>query len=178
MTLTISSWNAITTDNFKAGGVNVDLTNFNCWEEIKTFLEKKGFDLNGDDEELCITDTTFGAMFSAELEYLNVERVVNAIYKSGVMEEYYYERVAKAFCEALSFEEWIDLVEEKEDDWSEDISLWPKDKEDFGREYFSGVYYNLPDEVTEYIDYERYATDILYNGGFHETSEYIIEINC
>lgn len=177
MTLTISSWNAITTDNFKAGGVDVDLTNFNCWEEIKTFLEKRGFDLNGDDEELCITDTTFGAMFSAELEYLNVERVVNAIYKSGVMEEYYYERVAKAFCEAQSFEEWIDLVEKKEDDWSEDITLWPKDKEDFGREYFSGVYYNVPDEISEYIDYERYATDILYNGGFHETSEYIVEIN-
>ncbi len=176
MTLTISSWNAITTDNFKAGGVNVDLTNFNCWEDVKTFLEKKEFDLNGDDEELCITDTTFGAMFSAELEYLNVERVVNAIYRSGVLEEYYYERLTKAFCQAQNFEEWLGLVEAKGENWHEELRLWPKDLVDFGREHFDEVEDSLPDHLECYFDYTRYAEDLLTNGQFYEVEDYIIEI--
>lgn len=176
MTLTISSWNAITTDNFKADGVNVDLTNFNCWEEVKAFLEKKEFDLEGDDEELCITDTTFGAMFNAELEYLNVERVVNAIYKSEVMEEYYYERLTKAFCEAQSFEEWLERVEKYGENWCDDMRLWPKDYEDFGREHLSDCEDSLPDYLEHYFDYVRYAEDLLTNGQFYEVDDYIIEI--
>ena len=176
MTITISSWNAITTDNWKADGLDVSLADFNCWEDIKTYLEKKGFDLEGDDEELCIVDTTFGAMFDENIDRYNVERVVKAIYDSNVMTEYYLERLTKAFCQAQNFEEWLERVEKYGETWCDDMRLWPKDYEDFGREHFDEGEYSLPSHLEHYFDYVRYAEDLLTNGQFYEVEDYIIEI--
>ncbi len=176
MTLTISSWNAITTDNYKASGLDVNLADFNCWEDIQTYLEKKGFDLEGDDEELCIIDTTFGALFDEDIERFNVGRVVKAIYDSNVMTEYYLERLTKAFCQAQNFEEWLERVEKYGEAWCDDMRLWPKDYEDFGREHFDEAEDSLPDHLEHYFDYTRYAEDLLTNGQFYEVEDYIIEI--
>jgi hypothetical protein len=176
MTITISSWNAITTDNYKASGIDVDLTDFSCWEYVKAYLEKKGFDLEGDDEELCIIDTTFGALFDEDIERFNVERVVKAIYDSKIMYEYYLERLTKAFCQAQNFEEWLERVEKYGEAWYDDMRLWPKDYEDFGREHFSDCEDSLPSHLECYFDYTRYAEDLLTNGQFYEVEDYIIEI--
>lgn len=176
MTITISSWNAITTDNYKASGIDVDLTDFSCWEYVKAYLEKKGFDLEGDDEELCIIDTTFGDLFDEDIERFNVERVVKAIYDSQIMYEYYLERLAKAFCQAQNFEEWLERVEKYGEMWYDNMKLWPKDYEDFGREHFNDYEDSLPSHLEYYFDYTRYAEDLLTNGQFYEVEDYIIEI--
>lgn len=176
MTITISSWNAITTDNYKASGIDVDLTDFNCWEDVQTYLEKKGFDLEGDDEELCIIDTTFGDLFDEDIERFNVERVVKAIYDSKLMYEYYLERLTKAFCQAQNFEEWLERVEKYGEMWYDNMKLWPKDYEDFGREHFNDYEDSLPSHLEYYFDYVRYAEDLLTNGQFYEVEDYIIEI--
>ena len=176
MTITISSWNAITTDNYKASGIDVDLTDFSCWEYVKAYLEKKGFDLEGDDEELCIIDTTFGDLFDEDIERFNVERVIKAIYDSQIMYEYYLERLTKAFCQAQNFEEWLERVEKYGEMWYDNMKLWPKDYEDFGREHFNDYADSLPSHLEYYFDYTRYAEDLLTNGQFYEVEDYIIEI--
>ena len=175
--LVIGSWGAYNAANEKALGSRwLTLSDYTDWDEILEELEKQGFDLEGEDEELFIQDTDNLPTIS---EYENPQTVFEALYESDVLNDPHLRDVFDAYCEVRGWDDFKHLVDNYGSNWADDIYIWPDyDWEDLGREMFEQNYPELMkyDVIDNYFDFREYGESFQYDT-FETFSGGIIEIN-
>ncbi len=174
--IVIGSWGSYNECNERALGSKwLDLSDYNDWGDILEELELEGFELDGIDEELFIQDVEGIPDSSINWDYVNPEDLFNTLKESGVLDDEYKYEVFSAFLEVLSFSDFESLVKDRGERWDWNVVLWKnRDWYDLGYEFLHECN-DIPDYLDNYIDYERYGSELSYDG-FHEYSEGIIEI--
>ena len=109
-------------------------------------------------------------------DYVNPETLFNTLKESGVLDDDYKYNVFCAFLEVRSYDDFEEKVNSHGDRWDDCINLWSGYSwEDYGREMLNCCGYNIPSELEDYIDYERYGESFKYDG-IEEYSDGLIEI--
>lgn len=167
--IVIGSWGSYNECNERALGSKwLDLSDYSDWDEIVEELKKEGFELDGIDEELFIQDVEGIEDRSVNWDYVNPETLFNTLKESGVLDDDYKYKVFSAFLEVRDFGDFEEKVNSHGDRWDDDINLWSGYSwEDYGREMLDCYGYNIPSELEDYIDYERYP-----NGHFNYRNRY------
>ncbi len=176
ISMVIGSWGSYNACNERALGSKwLDLSDYECWDEIVEELEEQGFELNGIDEELFVQDIEGIPTDGADWDYVNPKELFKTIKTSGVLDDEYKFEIMQAFLEVRSFNEWEELIEKYDDSWDMDIYL-------YSNQSMIDVAYNLVEELyniegplANYFDYEAFASDLSYVG-YTETSYGVIEI--
>ena len=177
ISIVIGSWGSYNECNERALGSKwLDLSDYSDWEEIVEELKKEGFELDGIDEELFIQDVEGIEDRSVNWDYVNPETLFNTLKESGVLDDDYKYNVFCAFLEVRSYDDFEEKVNSHGDRWDDCINLWSGYSwEDYGREMLNCCGYNIPSELEDYIDYERYGESFKYDG-IEEYSDGLIEI--
>lgn len=110
-------------------------------------------------------------------DYINPRELFELLKESGVLEDKDKYLKAMLYCEFEGYSNWQDIVNDKEYNWDDDIYLYPNfDWYDLGRYFLHAVdCIEIPDFLTDYIDYEKYGEQFELDG-FHEYEGGIIEI--
>ena len=177
ISVVIGSWGSYNACNSRALGSKwLDLSDFNSWEEIEEELTKQGFRLKGIDEELFIQDIEGIDCGVTNWDYQSPERLFNTLYEAGVLTNDYKYKVMQAYIEVRSYADFAELVEEKSENWDDDIHIWSGYSwEDYGREVFQNCYGKIDDHIDNFFDFARYGE---YMGDCYveEYSDGLIEI--
>ena len=175
ISIVIGSWGSYNACNERALGSQwLNLSNYSNWEDIEEELAKQGFDLNGIDSELFIQYIE-GIETSNNWDYENPKRLFELIQESEVLTDSYKFEVMQAYLEIRSFDDWKSLVDSHGHSWDCDIVLYKNmDRYDLG-EQLMHEFYNIPEYLDNYIDYEKFGEDLRYDG-YEEYSEGIIAI--
>ena len=176
ISIVIGSWGSYNECNERALGSRwLDLSDFNDWEEIEEELKKQGFELDGIDEELFIQDIEGIEDSSTNWDYCNPQDLFEVLKEAEVLTDDYKYEIMCAYLEVYSFSDFERLVKEYGSHWDWDINLWKnRDWYDIGYELLHDCN-EIPDYLDNYIDYERFGRELMYDG-FHEYSNGIIEI--
>lgn len=170
MEIVIGSWGSYNACNERALGSKwLDLADFDSWEAIEEELTKQGFELNGIDEELFIQDIEGEWGFNCD--YMHPKRLFELMAKADILGDERKEEMANAYIEAQGWNDFVDLVERKENDWDEDIYFY-KDMtpEEVAQDMVWSCYPDLDFTsrnfgwLSDYIeiDYKRIAEDSPY----------------
>lgn len=177
--MVIGSWGSYNECNERALGSNwLCLNNYDDWDEIAEELEKQGFELDGTDEELFVQDIeNFICSNSVNWDYVHPKDLFELLKKSGVLDDENKYEKAVIYCDIEGYDYWKQKVEDYEDNWDEDIYLYPNmDWYDLGYYFLHEVDgIEIPDCLENYIDYRRYGEEFSYEG-FHEYDGGIVEI--
>lgn len=176
ISMVIGSWGSYNACNERALGSKwLDLSDYECWDEIVKELEEQGFELNGIDEELFVQDIEGIPTDSVDWDYVNPKELFEILKISSVLDDEYKFEIMQAFLEVRSFKEWEGLIEKYDDSWDMDIYL-------YSNQTMVDVAYNLVEELyniegplANYFDYEAFASDLSYDV-YAETSYGVIEI--
>lgn len=176
ISIVIGSWGSYNACNEKALGSGwLDLSDYSDWDEIVDELTKRGFDLEGIDEELFIQDIE-GLDADVRWDYMNPEELFNTLKESEVLEDTYKYDVMTAYLEVLGYNDFKELVDKYGDRWNDDINIYRGfDWEDYGREMFDLMGYQIPESILDYFDFKAYGESFRYDN-IHEYSEGLIEI--
>ena len=174
--MVIGSWGAYNAANEKALGSSwLTLSDYTDWDEILEELEKQGFDLEGEDEELFIQDVdglpTMG-------EYENPQTVFEILYESDVLNDISAREAFDVFCEVRGWDDFKHIVDSHGANWVDYIYIYPGyDWYDLGREMFEQSYPELleHDVIDNYFDFEAYGESFQYDT-FERYSSGIISI--
>ena len=175
--LVIGSWGSYNECNERALGSNwLDLADYDSWEEIEEELRREGFELDGMDEELFIQDIDNFPSDGERWDYIHPEWLFNLLKEADVLANSYKYDVLMAFLEIRSLNEFKDLVERYGSSWDDDIILYRNyDWEDFGREMFENMGYQISDDLLNFFDFKAYGESFQYDD-IHEYSDGLIEI--
>lgn len=81
-----------------------------------------------------------------------------------------------AFLEVRSWDDFESLVRDNDERWDDEINLYEGYSwEDFGREMFDTMGYEIPGDIEDYIDFEAYGESFKYDN-IDEYSDGLIEI--
>ena len=176
ISIVIGSWGSYNECNERALGSKwLDLGDFDSWEEIEEELTKQGFELDGLDEELFIQDIDGISTNGLNCDYTHPKDLFELLQEADVISNDYNYEIMSAFLEVRTFDDFKIRVESCGSNWNDDIYLYKnKDWYDLGYDFMHDCY-QIPSYLDNYIDYERYANDLKYDG-FEEYSEGIIEI--
>ena len=176
ISIVIGSWGSYNACNEKALGSGwLDLSDYLDWDEIVDELTKRGFDLEGIDEELFIQDIE-GFDADVRWDYMNPEELFNTLKESEVLEDTYKYDVMTAYLEVLGYNDFKELVDRYGNRWNDDINIYRGfDWEDYGREMFDLMGYQIPESILDYFDFKAYGESFQYDN-IHEYSEGLIEI--
>lgn len=176
--IVIGSWGSYNECNERALGSKwLTLSDYCDWEEIVEELTKEGFELNGIDEELFIQDVDNFPSDATNWDYIHPETFFNLLYESDVLNDSYKYDVLMAFLEVRDFGDFQALVDRYGSCWADDIILYRNyDWEDFGREMFDQMGYQVEDWILDYFDFKSYGESFRYDGDISEYSEGLIEI--
>ena len=176
ISIVIGSWGSYNACNEKALGSGwLDLSEYSDWDEIADELTKRGFDLEGIDEELFIQDIE-GLDADIRWDYMNPEELFNTLKESEVLEDTYKYDVMTAYLEVLGYNDFKELVNRYGNRWNDDINIYRGfDWEDYGREMFDLMGYQIPESILDYFDFKAYGESFQYDN-IHEYSEGLIEI--
>lgn len=170
--IVIGSYGSYVARNDRALGSKwLCLDHYEEWDEIVEELKKEGFSLDGIDEELFVQDVEGLPLDAAER---NPRELFEVLKESGALDDGYKREVMAAFCEIETFDEFARRVNEGGERWDDDINLWA------GRDWYTLGYelihecYEIPDALEDFIDYERWGSQLLFDG-FAEYSGGIIE---
>lgn len=157
--IVIGSWGSYNEYNERALGSKwLDLSDYSDWDEIVEELEKEGFDLDGIDEELFIQDIEGIEDNSINWDYVNPESLFETLKESGVLDNGYKYNVFCAFLEVRNFDDFENLVKAKGESWDENVNIWcGYDWEDYGKEMYECSGYEIPDAISDFIDFEGYG---------------------
>lgn len=164
----IGSWGSYNECNERALGSKwLTLNDYESFDEIRQELEKQGFELDGIDEELFIQDIE-GLNAKLNWDYVSPKELFNTLKKSGVLDNEYKYKAMQIYLDAEDYSTWEKSVEQHEEDWDEDLFLYPDyDWYDLGYYFIHDVNcYDIPSELENYIDYERYGEEFHYDGFF------------
>ena len=82
-----------------------------------------------------------------------------------------------AFIEVRGYQEFKERVEKYGSRWDDDIRLYKNyDWEDYGRETFENMGYEVENWILDYFDFKAYGESFQYDGDITEYSEGLIEI--
>lgn len=176
ISIVIGSWGSYNACNEKALGSGwLDLSDYSDWDEIVDELTERGFDLEGIDEELFIQDIE-GLDADVRWDYMNPEELFNTLKESEVLEDTYKYDVMTAYLEVLGYNDFKELVNRYGNRWNDDINIYRGfDWEDYGREMFDLMGYQIPESILDYFDFKAYGESFQYDN-IHEYSEGLIEI--
>ena len=176
ISIVIGSWGSYNECNERALGSEwLDLEDFNSYEEIEQELTKQGFELNGIDEELYIQDIEGIDAKDMNCDYIHPKHLFELLQEADVISNDYNYEIMSAFLEVRSFSDFENRVKSCGSNWTDDIYIYKNtDWYDLGYNFMHDCY-QIPDYLDNYIDYERYANDLKYDG-FEEYSKGIIEI--
>ena len=174
--IVIGSWGSYNECNERALGSKwLDLEDFETYEEIEEELTKEGFELDGIDEELFIQDIDGIDAKDMNCDYIHPKDLFELLTEADVISNDYNYEMMSAFLEVRTWEDLKNRVNNCGSNWCDDIYLYKnQDWYDLGYNLMHECY-QIPDYLDNYIDYERYANDLRYDG-FEEYSEGIIEI--
>ena len=174
--MVIGSWGSYNECNERALGSKwLDLSEYTDWDEIVEELENEGFEPDGIDEELFVQDIE-GIDCSLNWDYVSPEELFNILNDSGVLTNDYKYKVMCAFLEVRSWDDFESLVRDKDERWDDEINLYEGYSwEDFGREMFDTMGYEVPSDIEDYIDFEAYGESFKYDN-IDEYSDGLIEI--
>lgn len=177
ISIVIGSWGSYNACNEKALGSGwLDLSDYSDWDEIADELTKRGFDLEGIDEELFIQDIE-GLDADERWDYMSPEELFNTLKESEVLEDTYKYDVMTAYLEVLGYNDFKELVDRYGNRWNDDINIYRGfDWEDYGREMFDLMGYQIPESILDYFDFKAYGESFQYDN-IHEYSEGLIEIS-
>lgn len=176
ISMVIGSWGSYNACNERALGSKwLDLSDFECWDEIVKELEEQGFELDGIDEELFIQDIEGIPTEGMNCDYTHPKTIFNLLKQSGVLDDEYKFEIMQAFLEVRSFKEWECLIERYDDNWDMDIYLYTNQSMIDVAYNIVEECYNLEGPLANYFDYEAYARDLSCDG-YTETSYGVIEI--
>ena len=176
ISIVIGSWGSYNECNERALGSKwLDLSDYSDWDEILEELKKQGFDLNGIDEELFIQDIEGFPSCATNWDYVHPQDFFELIQQSGILlDNHKYEKM-QAYIEVQSFNAWEELVKKYDNDWDDDIYLYPNYTwEEFGIERFADCGYELPDNLECYFNYEAFGQSFEHSG-VYEYSNGLIE---
>lgn len=173
--IVIGSWGSYNECNERALGSKwLDLEDFDTYEEIEEELTKEGFELDGIDEELFIQDIDGIDAKDMNCDYIHPKDLFELLSEADVISNDYNYEMMSAFLEVRNWDDFTNRVKGCSD-WTDDIYLYKnEDWYDLGYNLMHECY-QIPEFLENYIDYERYANDLKYDG-FEEYSEGIIEI--
>ena len=176
ISIVIGSWGSYNACNEKALGSGwLDLSEYSDWDEIVDELTERGFDLEGIDEELFIQDIE-GLDADVRWDYMNPEELFNTLKESEVLEDTHKYDVMTAYLEVLGYNDFKELVDRYGNRWNDDINIYRGfDWEDYGREMFDVMGYQIPESILDYFDFKAYGESFQYDN-IHEYSEGLIEI--
>lgn len=176
--IVIGSWGSYNECNERAlGSKKLDLADFSDWDEIVKELKRQGFKLDGIDEELFIQSIDNFPSSCENLDYIHPKTLFNLLYEADVLEDSHKYDVLMAFLEVWSFNDFKQLVEKYGSSWDNDIYLYKDyDWEDYGREMFETMGYQMEDWMLDYFDFKRYGESIRFNSNITKYSEGLIEI--
>lgn len=163
VSISVGSWGAYAACNDKALGSQwLDLSYFNEWEEIEKELEQEGFDLDGEDAELFIQDIDG---FPEVDEYTSPRQLFALLKESGCLESEYLMRCAVAFVDYFGFADFARLVDDRGFNWANSIIFYEgKTLLEVAEQVFFECYCEVPDYIAGYIDFDRFARDLSYDG--------------
>jgi hypothetical protein len=175
--IVIGSWGSYNECNERAYGSRwFDLADFDEWDDIEEELKKQGFELDGIDEELFIQDIENIPSSAANWDYVNPEDLFNLLKEAEVLDDLHKYDVLMAYLEICSFDDFKQLVDNYGSRWDDDIILYKNyDWEDYGREMFELMGYQIPESILDYFDFKAYGESFEYDD-IHEYSEGLIEI--
>lgn len=178
ISMVIGSWGSYNECNERAlGSTWLDFDDYDSWDEIVEELKRQGFELDGIDEELFVQDIEGMPANDENWDYVYPKDIFEIIKLSGVLDDQHKYDAMQAYCEVLTFDDWKKLVENREDSWDDCIYLYPDyDWDEYGRMMFQEYQHELPDELENFFDFERYGHYIGDYSGVHEYSGGIIEI--
>ena len=176
ISIVIGSWGSYTACNEKALGSGwLDLNDYSDWEEIEEELTKRGFKLNGIDEELFIQDIE-NLSGHTDWDYTHPKKLFELLKDSNVLDDEYAFDTMNAYIDVMGLDSFLDRVRDKGHRWDEDIYIYPDSNwYDLGYQFLHDSYGEKLDFIDNYIDYERYGEELKYDG-FHEYDGGIIEI--
>ncbi len=159
ISIVIGSWGSYNECNERALGSSwLDLSEFNSWDEIEEELTKQGFKLDGIDEELFIQDIEGIPCSSTNWDYMNPQELFEILQNADVLDNQHNYDLMCAFIEAKCFDDFIDRVNSKGSNWTDDIYFYKNwDWEDYGRNYYNDLDLNLPSNLEDFIDFEAYG---------------------
>ena len=178
VSIVIGSWGSYNECNERALGSKwIDLSDYESWEEIEEELKKQGFELNGIDEELFIQDVENFPSSYINWDYMNPKNFFELLQKAGVLQDEYRYKIMCAYIDVEGYSSFESRVNDREDDWDDDIYLYPNyDWYDLGYDLIHDIYgCSIPDGLDNYIDYKSYGESLRFDG-FHEYDGGIIEI--
>jgi hypothetical protein len=107
---------------------------------------------------------------------MNPEELFNTLKESEVLEDTYKYDVMTAYLEVLGYNDFKELVDRYGNRWNDDINIYRGfDWEDYGREMFDLMGYQIPESILDYFDFKGYGESFEYDD-IHEYSEGLIEI--
>lgn len=176
ISIVIGSWGSYNECNERALGSKwLDLEDFDSYEEIEEELTKEGFELYGIDEKLFIQDIDGIDAKAMNCDYIHPKDLFELLQEADVISNDYNYEMMSAFLEVRTWEDFKNRVNNCGSNWCDDIYLY-KDTDWYDLSYnFMHECYQIPDYLDNYIDYERYANELKYDG-FEEYSQGIIEI--
>lgn len=176
ISIVIGSWGSYNACNAKACGSKwFNLSDYSDWDEIANELTKQGFDLEGIDEELFIQDIE-GLEADINWDCMNPEELFNILMEADVLDDSYKYDVMNAYLEVRGFDDFKALVDNYGHKWNDDINIYKGfDWEDYGREMFDLMCYEIPEPILDYFDFKAYGESFQYDN-IHEYSDGLIEI--
>ena len=179
ISIVIGSWGSYNECNERALGSKwITLNDYEDWDEIVEELKKQGFKLDSIDEELFIIDIdNYISSGSVNWDYVHPQSLFELLKKSGVLDDDDKYEKAVIYCDIQGYDCWKEKVENYDDDWDEEMYLYP------GMDWYDLGYYflhevnciNIPDCLEDYINYKSYGYQFSYDG-FHEYDGGIVEI--
>ena len=139
-------------------------------------FKKQGFELDGMDEELFIQDIDNLPCSACTWDYMSPEELFNTLKEADVLDDTYKYDIMMAYLEVMSYNDFKRLVDNYGHCWCDDINIYKGfDWEDYGREMFDLMGYEIPESILDYFDFKAYGESFQYDN-IHEYSEGLIEI--
>jgi hypothetical protein len=177
ISIVIGSWGSYNKCNERALGSKwLNLSDYSDWEEIEEELVKQDFELNGIDEELFIQDIEGMPSTSCNWDYTHPKQLFELLKESEVLEDDNKYEVMCAYLDIRTFNDFEELVNSHGRNWDDEIRMYKGyDWSDYGKMMFEESYYNIPEVLENFIDFEGYGR---YIGDYYaeEYEEGIIEI--
>lgn len=176
--IVIGSWGSYNACNSRALGSKwLDLADYSDWDEIEEELRNEGFELDSMDEELFIQDVDNFPSGAANWDYVNPQAFFELLQEADVLEDSHKYDILMAFLEVRDYDEFKKLVNNHGSRWADDISIYKDyDWEDYGREMFELMGYEVDASLLDYFDFKEYGESFRYDGDIEEYSEGLIEI--
>lgn len=140
----------------KTDGGSLVLNDFETWEDLRKAMEQK---VDYTKEEIESKDFEYIILSEAldRVEGITIKDLYNALKVAGVLEAQNNYELMCAYIESKSLQEWLELIEDEGDSWTNYVELIRTPIKAFGEKLIKEYYPNLPNDILRCVDLEKYA---------------------